>query len=756
MTSQARSSSSLRPTATKRDSLMAELERDPTSAKRQQRTQAFSAHLAHSSLQRSLLAAEAAKMEAETKLREREIAVERLERDRRWLAEREKEEREGREREVAEREEERLKTDAELRALRGTLSALRDQHAESDDALSSLQHAHAQLLASHKSTLARLEEHTALASERAAAIQALQAQLDASTAASHDPQPPQSPSHTQSQTQSEDWHTISQELHRQTAHLRTLEAANARLTTELARYKQRHESVQVLREEKRALERKVAVVDTLRGEVARLELELQEAKRGGAARDGESEADAPSANTADSTTPSKPTLSTLSTLSALRLTHARLLDTHGTTTDALRTAQAELAAAQARADDAEARAGVREREAGELRERVRRREGRLALAEKEVGFLGRLVASFTAEDTSSSPNTASSNPTSSNTPTPNAPSPHTDTQARLESTLATLEATLAEYKAANAALERALDDARPPPPPAQVTSLSATISTLRAQVATLESTLAARDASLARLPALSAEIAALQKTLAERDAALEDAAQTLFELRGAIGAGTHVPPGMRVLCLRDNPAQRWAEGRAEVVERLRRENRALLGRLRGMGGGGEGGESGSSAAGGPDVVPRESWEVLDREKKELEELVKQKEKRLLRLQQVFTAKSAEFREAIASILGLKLAFYPNGQVRVTSVYDLSASFVFQPSPSSSSQNTGAGGGTGTGAGTGGGARMQLIAQGEGGPQDLPQLMRYWVDEEQCIPGFLASVTLECFDRAKMEGVGAGT
>jgi mitotic spindle assembly checkpoint protein MAD1 len=50
-----------------------------------------------------------------------------------------------------------------------------------------------------------------------------------------------------------------------------------------------------------------------------------------------------------------------------------------------------------------------------------------------------------------------------------------------------------------------------------------------------------------------------------------------------------------------------------------------------------------------------------------------------------------------------------------------------------------------------GARMQLIAQGEGGPQELPQLMRYWVEEEQCIPGFLASVTLECWEKVKREG-----
>jgi mitotic spindle assembly checkpoint protein MAD1 len=78
---------------------------------------------------------------------------------------------------------------------------------------------------------------------------------------------------------------------------------------------------------------------------------------------------------------------------------------------------------------------------------------------------------------------------------------------------------------------------------------------------------------------------------------------------------------------------------------------------------------------------------------------------------------------------------------VTSVYDLSASFVFQPEPKFSNATSGEG------------ARMQLIAQGEGGPQDLPQLMRYWVEEEQCIPGFLASVTLECWEKAKREAGG---
>lgn len=100
---------------------------------------------------------------------------------------------------------------------------------------------------------------------------------------------------------------------------------------------------------------------------------------------------------------------------------------------------------------------------------------------------------------------------------------------------------------------------------------------------------------------------------------------------------------------------------------------------------------------------------------------------------MFNLKGAEFRETIAAILGVKLAFYPNGQVRVTSLYDLCASFIFQPTSKSQ------------------GAKLQLVAQGDGGPQDLPDLMQYWIQNEQCIPGFMASVTLECYDKSKRQG-----
>ena len=227
---------------------------------------------------------------------------------------------------------------------------------------------------------------------------------------------------------------------------------------------------------------------------------------------------------------------------------------------------------------------------------------------------------------------------------------------------------------------------------------------------------------------------------------IEELEQTLFELRGEIGAGRHVPPGVRVLSLSANPAQEWADLRQAALDRLKEENAALLQRLSSL-------SSSSSEPNPPtgtttpettttadreeQLVPRASWLAVCEQKAQLEDEVRQKEKRMLRLRQVFAAKSAEFREALSAILGFKIAFYDNGQVRVTSQYDLGAAFVFQPAHS---------GGTSGG----GGARMQLVAQGEGGPQELPQLMRNWVEMEQSIPCFLASVTLECYDKWKQE------
>jgi mitotic spindle assembly checkpoint protein MAD1 len=117
---------------------------------------------------------------------------------------------------------------------------------------------------------------------------------------------------------------------------------------------------------------------------------------------------------------------------------------------------------------------------------------------------------------------------------------------------------------------------------------------------------------------------------------IEELEQSLFELTGEIGAGRHVPPGVRVLSLKDNPEQQWVDLRQSVMDRIKGENEALMKRLKELEESGarvNDGE-GDKGEGERELVPRESWELVTKEKSELEEVVRQKEKRLLRLQQV--------------------------------------------------------------------------------------------------------------------------
>jgi mitotic spindle assembly checkpoint protein MAD1 len=168
---------------------------------------------------------------------------------------------------------------------------------------------------------------------------------------------------------------------------------------------------------------------------------------------------------------------------------------------------------------------------------------------------------------------------------------------------------------------------------------------------------------------------------------VEQLEQALFELRDKIGAGRHVPPGVHVLSLSANPVQDWVDLRQAALDRPKEEKAALLQRLSALETSGAHSAASSSDAphtssiGGPgqtvERVPRASWAAGFQET-QLEEELRQKEKRMIRLRQAFTASTAAFREALSAILGIKVAFYDNGQIRVTSQYDLGAAFVSQP------------------------------------------------------------------------------
>ena len=114
-------------------------------------------------------------------------------------------------------------------------------------------------------------EYKRLADERSHALEELQAQFDDLNVAQD--------SLVQQESEAENWAVVREELHRQAEYMRTLEAANTKMTAELAVLRERHASLEVLREQKRELERKVKGAENLRDQNIRLQAELDASRK---------------------------------------------------------------------------------------------------------------------------------------------------------------------------------------------------------------------------------------------------------------------------------------------------------------------------------------------------------------------------------------------------------------------------------------------------------------------------------------------
>lgn len=255
------------------------------------------------------------------------------------------------------------------------------------------------------------------------------------------------------------WCIIRDELHRQAAHMRALETTNTRLSVELGMYKDRHGNIEVMREEKRALERKVAVMEELREQVVSLEAQVEAARQERQAWLVSPFLQRPlpdfhyRANKSnESSTPSKPSLSVVQNLSELRLTHARLFQEHGATLVILRSREAELAKLQESLSEAQSTISVLHAEVRGLKDKVTRRDQRVQLADRELGFLQalvvRILAVLVAYLISSVQASYTAEQGMRDTPPPD---------SSLSQRIQQLEQSLQEYKAVNNQLQEALD-----------------------------------------------------------------------------------------------------------------------------------------------------------------------------------------------------------------------------------------------------------------------------------------------------------
>ncbi|KAH7625623.1 mitotic checkpoint protein-domain-containing protein [Sordaria sp. MPI-SDFR-AT-0083] len=106
------------------------------------------------------------------------------------------------------------------------------------------------------------------------------------------------------------------------------------------------------------------------------------------------------------------------------------------------------------------------------------------------------------------------------------------------------------------------------------------------------------------------------------------------------------------------------------------------------------------------------------------------QKRADRLKQVWTAKSAEFKEAVFSTLGWTVTFIPGGKMRVESVY--------YPSKTEEHENSIVFDGEKGTMKVGGGPRSEFANK-------IADNIRFWVRERGEVPCFLAALTLEFYE-----------
>ncbi|KAK5712044.1 coiled-coil domain-containing protein mad1 [Elasticomyces elasticus] len=192
----------------------------------------------------------------------------------------------------------------------------------------------------------------------------------------------------------------------------------------------------------------------------------------------------------------------------------------------------------------------------------------------------------------------------------------------------------------------------------------------------------------------------------------------------------------RTLELRSNPTAEVEKVKMLTLTTLREENRALLAQLEGKP---------HSAK----VVPISTLESVRLEVKEREETIKSLEKKMLRLKQIWSSKALEFREAVASILGWKIDFMPNGRVSVSSLLYPDTVVVDEETGEEVVEAN------------------CIVFDGEqgtmkvsGGPRSafagvLAGGIEFWVEGRKSVPGFLAASTLEFYERGVAMGEGGG-
>lgn len=471
---------------------------------------------------------------------------------------------------------------------------------------------------------------------------------------------------------------IKRELSDQVTHIRKLESTNREQNSELKHLRRIHKATEVVEEEKRVLQNKVSVLDSLQKELreAKLQRQILEDERQSwtSYLQNQSEAGSAEFDTPEDLARAlvRERVETASLTHDMGVIKAELLGKDGLVSSM------EQERTKIRNEMEKLKAGGGD---GDNRAKARL-ERQKALAVKEVEYLREQLRTFDSEEiTYHSEN-------------------HFDEQKQKR--IQDLESLVDQYRGELQGVnDKLLNQEKSPPvsnslkrprdeeDDAQLGELSRKNRKLQGHISDLEKT---HSLLQSEHQATKTQLASLQKS-----------SQT------------------RVLALRSNPTAD-AEGiKLSTLTSLRAENKALLAHL-------ESPDHHPSTK----VVPISTLENARLELKELEQVVADKEKRMMRLKQIWSLKSLELREAVASLLGYQMDFVANGKFRLTSI--------FHP-------------------GEEGGEANALIFDGETGTmkisggndslfaKEIRPLIKFWVEERGEIPALMAAFTLEAYEKS---------
>ncbi|KAI5850489.1 spindle assembly checkpoint component Mad1 [Morchella snyderi] len=406
---------------------------------------------------------------------------------------------------------------------------------------------------------------------------------------------------------------LKKDLSEQVAHIKTLEATSRKQTQELKQLRDHNKSIEILEEEKQALESKVRMMDTLRHEIseAQLRVSILQDERNSWSSYFESEGlefDSPEA--------------LARALVHERVEKAALIERAGRTNpeitekeEAIQRLELELSTIRREFEKTKEDLGKDSR----ARQRLERQR---ALAMKEAQFLRDQLKSFSTEEKMYMEGNFDEQKTK-----------------RIEE----LEVLLETYKKENESL--LVDVVK------------------REGVAENEFNPRKRSREddvdeSKRIGELMRKNRQLQDDIAQLQQSLEMSKKEIESLNIRLASASST--STRILQLKDNPTSREEAIKTETLVALREENAALLAQLEDR--------LETLPSNNNKVVPLRTLENARKEIQMMEKTVADKEKRMLRLKEIWAAKSMEFREAVFSLLGWKLDFLPNGRVKVTHMF----------------------------------------------------------------------------------------